>query len=177
MAFDLLFTDVIMPGGMNGCELSDHVARRRPGTMVLYTSGYTDNAIIHRSHLDGEVLLLAKPYRMSQLACVVRMALGMQARRGSRRPISSNRGDGTGLQPPAELDKLATRGLRCFRNEIFFAAPPAMHVYVQNNGSVSVQSPPGDSPGSRLRRTGQKVFPEFTSCGVTLWLMTATPIS
>jgi CheY-like chemotaxis protein len=76
MAFDLLFTDVIMPGGMNGCELSDHVARRRPGTMVLYTSGYTDNAIIHRSHLDGEVLLLAKPYRLSQLACVVRMALG-----------------------------------------------------------------------------------------------------
>jgi PAS domain S-box-containing protein len=75
VAFDLLFTDVIMPSGMNGRELSDHVARRRPGTKVLYTSGYTDNAILHHGRLDEGVLLLSKPYRKSQLARMVRMAL------------------------------------------------------------------------------------------------------
>ena len=75
-AFDLLFTDVILPGGMNGRELSDEVVRRRPGAKVLYTSGYTDSAIIHHGHLDEGVLLLSKPYRKSQLASMVRKALG-----------------------------------------------------------------------------------------------------
>ena len=61
--FDLLFTDVIMPGGINGRQLADEVAKRRPGTKVLYTSGYTDNAIVHHGRLDEGVLLLTKPYR------------------------------------------------------------------------------------------------------------------
>jgi PAS domain S-box-containing protein len=74
--FDLLFTDVILPGGMNGRELSDEVMKRRPGTKLLYTSGYTDSAIIHHGRLDEGVLLLSKPYRKSQLACMVRKALG-----------------------------------------------------------------------------------------------------
>jgi CheY-like chemotaxis protein len=46
--FDLLFTDVIMPGGMNGRVLADEVAKRRPAVKVLYTSGYTENAIVHQ---------------------------------------------------------------------------------------------------------------------------------
>jgi PAS domain S-box-containing protein len=75
-AFDLLFTDVIMPGGINGRELADEVARLRPGTRVLYTSGYTNNAIIHHGRLDQGVLLLSKPYRKSRLANMVRVALG-----------------------------------------------------------------------------------------------------
>jgi CheY-like chemotaxis protein len=75
-AFDLLFTDVILPGGMNGRELSDEVMKRRPDTKVLYTSGYTDSAIIHHGRLDEGVLLLSKPYRKSQLAGMVRKALG-----------------------------------------------------------------------------------------------------
>jgi len=74
--FDLLFTDVIMPGGLNGRELAEEVAKRRPGTRVLYTSGYTDSAIIHHGRLDEGVLLLSKPYRKSQLAHMVRVALG-----------------------------------------------------------------------------------------------------
>jgi PAS domain S-box-containing protein len=76
LAFDLLFTDVIMPGGINGRELADQVAKRRPGTRVLYTSGYTDNAIVHHGRLDDGVLLLSKPYRKSELARMVRVALG-----------------------------------------------------------------------------------------------------
>jgi PAS domain S-box-containing protein len=83
-AFDLLFTDVIMPGGMTGRELADEVGKRRPGTKVLYTSGYTDNAIVHHGRLDEGVLLLTKPYRRSALAQMVRLALkgqGNSARR------------------------------------------------------------------------------------------------
>jgi CheY-like chemotaxis protein len=73
--FDLLFTDVIMPGGMSGRELADEMTKRRPGLKVLYTSGYTDNAIVHHGRLDEGVLLLTKPYRKPQLAQMVRMAL------------------------------------------------------------------------------------------------------
>jgi len=74
--FDLLFTDVIMPGGMNGRQLADEVAKRRPGIKVLYTSGYTENAIVHHGRLDEGVLLLAKPYRKAQLASMLQQALG-----------------------------------------------------------------------------------------------------
>ncbi|MFN5666482.1 CHASE3 domain-containing protein [Bradyrhizobium sp.] len=74
--FDLLFTDVIMPGGMNGRQLADEVRKRRPGLKVLYTSGYTENAIVHHGRLDEGVLLLAKPYRKAQLASMLQQALG-----------------------------------------------------------------------------------------------------
>jgi PAS domain S-box-containing protein len=74
--FDLLFTDVILPGGISGRQLADEVARLRPGTPVLYTSGYTDNAIVHHGRLDDGVLLLSKPYRKPQLAQMVRQAIG-----------------------------------------------------------------------------------------------------
>ncbi len=73
-AFDLLFTDVIMPG-MNGRQLADEMAKLRPGLKVLFTSGYTENAIIHHGRLDEGVLLLAKPYRKSDMAIMIRRAL------------------------------------------------------------------------------------------------------
>lgn len=73
---DLLFSDVVMPGGMSGRELADAALRRRPGLKVLYTSGYTENAIVHHGRLDAGVMLLAKPYRRSELAQAVRSALG-----------------------------------------------------------------------------------------------------
>jgi PAS domain S-box-containing protein len=73
--FDLLFTDVIMPGGMNGRQLADEVRRRRPDVKVLFTSGYTENAIVHHGRLDPGVNLLAKPYRKSDLARKIHEAL------------------------------------------------------------------------------------------------------
>jgi signal transduction histidine kinase/CheY-like chemotaxis protein len=74
--FDLLFTDVILPGGMSGRQLADEVTKRRPGLKVLYTSGYTDSSIVHHGRLDEGVMLLTKPYRKGQLAQMVREALG-----------------------------------------------------------------------------------------------------
>ncbi len=74
-AFDLLFTDVIMPGGVNGKELAEEALRQRPGTKVLYTSGYTDNAMVEHGRIDRTALLLTKPYRKSELAQMVRTAL------------------------------------------------------------------------------------------------------
>ena len=73
--FDLLFTDVIMPGAMNGRQLANELQRRKPGLKVLFTSGYTENAIIHHGRLDTGVLLLAKPYRKSDMAVMIRRAL------------------------------------------------------------------------------------------------------
>jgi PAS domain S-box-containing protein len=73
---DLLFTDVIMPGSMNGRQLVDEALKRRPLLKTLFTSGYTENAIVHHGRLDSGVLLLAKPYRKSDLARMIRQALG-----------------------------------------------------------------------------------------------------
>jgi PAS domain S-box-containing protein len=85
VAFDVLFTDVIMPGGMNGRELADAVTRRRPGVPVLYTSGYPEAAIMHDGRLDPGVALLNKPYRQSDLARLMRQVLDSRAARdGSR---------------------------------------------------------------------------------------------
>jgi CheY-like chemotaxis protein len=72
---DLLFTDMIMPGSMNGRQLADAALQRRAALKVLFTSGYSNEAIIHHGHLDPGVLLLAKPYRKSDLARMIRTAL------------------------------------------------------------------------------------------------------
>jgi PAS domain S-box-containing protein len=74
-AIDLLFTDVIMPGSMNGRQLVDAALKQRPSLKTLFTSGYTENAIVHHGRLDSGVLLLVKPYRKLELARMIRMAL------------------------------------------------------------------------------------------------------
>ena len=74
----LLFTDVVMPGGMGGKELADHALDRRPDLRVLFTSGYTENSIVHHGRLDPGVMLLSKPYRKAELARAIREAIGDQ---------------------------------------------------------------------------------------------------
>jgi PAS domain S-box-containing protein len=71
----LLFTDMVMPGGIGGRELADRVHALRPDLPVLFTSGYTENGIVQLGQLDPDVLLLAKPYRRSELAHRIRQAL------------------------------------------------------------------------------------------------------
>jgi signal transduction histidine kinase/ActR/RegA family two-component response regulator len=71
---DLLFTDIVMPD-MNGRRLADEAMRRRPDIKVLYTTGYTRNAIVHNGMLDAEVAFLPKPFTFDQLALKVRQVL------------------------------------------------------------------------------------------------------
>ena len=72
---DLLFTDMIMPGAMNGRQLAEKALQRRESLKILFTSGYSEGAIVHHGRLDAGVLLLAKPYRKSDLARMIRTAL------------------------------------------------------------------------------------------------------
>lgn len=72
---DLLFTDVVMPGGLSGPELVKSAKALRPTLKVLYTSGYTDNAVLKNGSLKQNVKLLNKPYRRLELARKVRSVL------------------------------------------------------------------------------------------------------
>ncbi len=72
---ELLFTDVVMPGGINGRQLADAARALHPQLKVLFSSGYTENAIVHHGRLDRGVQLLSKPYRAVDLARKVRAVL------------------------------------------------------------------------------------------------------
>ena len=74
-AFDLLFTDIVMPGAMNGRQLAQKVAELRRPLRVLYTSGNTFGAFDSSGRLGEGVLLLTKPYRKAELARMVRLCL------------------------------------------------------------------------------------------------------
>jgi CheY-like chemotaxis protein len=71
----LLFTDVGLPGGMNGRKLADEALRRHPGLKVLFTTGYARNAIVHDGRLDPGVQLVTKPFTYAELAAAVQAAL------------------------------------------------------------------------------------------------------
>ncbi|MEX3924995.1 PAS domain S-box protein [Paraburkholderia sp. BR10936] len=72
---DLLFSDVVMPGPMRSTEMAKMAVRVLPGLKVLFTSGYTQNAIVHGGRLDPGVHLLSKPYSREQLARKIRRML------------------------------------------------------------------------------------------------------
>jgi PAS domain S-box-containing protein len=75
MHVDLLFTDVVMPGPLKSSDLAKKVKQRMPDIGVLFTSGYTENSIVHGGRLDPGVQLLSKPYTREQLARKIRNAL------------------------------------------------------------------------------------------------------
>ena len=68
----LLFTDVGLPGGMNGKQLADEALRRRPGLKVLFTTGYARDAIVHHGRLDPGIEVVLKPFGLSELALKLR---------------------------------------------------------------------------------------------------------
>jgi CheY-like chemotaxis protein len=76
---DLLFTDVVLPRGMNGAVLAKTAQERQAGLRVLYMSGYTRNAILHNGALDEGVQLITKPFRKADLALKLREVLSAPA--------------------------------------------------------------------------------------------------
>jgi PAS domain S-box-containing protein len=98
---DLLFTDVVMPGPLRSTELAKKAHERLPDIAILFTSGYTDNAIVHGGRLDEGTHLLSKPYTREALARKIRQVLGDNARRDGvtkkdahprRKPVDANGG-------------------------------------------------------------------------------------
>lgn len=73
--YNLLLTDVVMPGPLSGKALADEISRRWPGTPVVFMSGYTENAIVHHGRLDPGVRLLAKPFGKRDLAEMIHQTL------------------------------------------------------------------------------------------------------
>jgi len=71
----LLLTDVVLPGAMTGRELADAARKLRPGLKILFSSGYTQQAIDHQGKLEPGVQFLPKPFRRAELADKVRAAL------------------------------------------------------------------------------------------------------
>jgi signal transduction histidine kinase/ActR/RegA family two-component response regulator len=79
---DLLFTDVVMPGPIDGRKLAEQAVAILPDLKVLFTSGYTENAIVHNGRLDPGMELLSKPYDRERLAMKVRRVLDQPAKDG-----------------------------------------------------------------------------------------------
>src|SRR5262249_38740951 len=75
---DLLFTDVVLPGGMNGRELADVAIKKKPRLKVLFATGYTRNAIIALGRLDPGVAVRMKRYSYGVLARKIRAVLDNQ---------------------------------------------------------------------------------------------------
>jgi CheY-like chemotaxis protein len=92
---DLLFTDVVMPGAISTRDLAKRARAMHPGIKVLYTSGYTQNAIVHNGRLDDDAFLLSKPYRKDELARKLRGIFAGTA----RGPLQAEPPSAT---PPAE---------------------------------------------------------------------------
>jgi CheY-like chemotaxis protein len=65
---DILFTDIVMPGGINGWELADQAKQIRPGLPVLLTSGYALETLVQQGRLEAGAMVLSKPYRKEALA-------------------------------------------------------------------------------------------------------------
>jgi CheY-like chemotaxis protein len=72
---DLLFTDVVMPGGMFGPELAEEASRLRPALKVLFTSGYSEHPVVSLDRPDQDVRILTKPFRRHDLALMLRSVL------------------------------------------------------------------------------------------------------
>ncbi len=104
---DLLFTDVVMPGVLSTRDFTAQVQAMYPGIKILYTSGYTQNAIVHNGRLDDGAFLLSKPYRKDELARKLRSVFAGTARGPVQAAPSS-----APLQATARRGKISGGGRR-----------------------------------------------------------------
>ncbi|MFM0324222.1 PAS domain S-box protein [Caballeronia glebae] len=100
---DLLFTDVVMPGSLKSPDMARQAVQLQPHMKVLFTSGYTQNAIVHAGRLDDGVELLSKPYSRAELAFKVRHVLGSP---GEALSSANAEGSQERRNKPSELDIL-----------------------------------------------------------------------
>jgi len=98
---DLLFTDVVMPGALRSPELARKARERLPNVAVLFTSGYTENAIVHGGRLDEGIDLLSKPYSRDALARKLRHVLRNQEQRNLRRMSERGAARASGAVAPS----------------------------------------------------------------------------
>lgn len=108
---DLLFTDVVMPGPLRSPELARKARERLPDIAVLFTSGYTENAIVHGGRLDEGIELLSKPYTREALARRLRHVLANQRQLNSQRPAPAVRARPARERPVIEVASPALRVL------------------------------------------------------------------
>jgi CheY-like chemotaxis protein len=90
-AVDLMFTDVVMPGPIGTRELARRAQELHPNILVLYTSGYTQNAIVHNGKLDDDAMLLSKPYRRDELARKLRQMFASRKNAGAPPAVEAPR--------------------------------------------------------------------------------------
>jgi CheY-like chemotaxis protein len=73
--FDLVLTDMVMPGGMSGWDLAQAIWRDTPQQRFLFSTGYSDNPIFRQAHIDERIQVLSKPYSKQVLATTLRTAI------------------------------------------------------------------------------------------------------
>jgi CheY-like chemotaxis protein len=101
---DLIFTDVVMPGPLRSPELATKARERIPTIAVLFTSGYTENAIVHGGRLDEGIDLLSKPYSRDALARKIRHVLRNQQQRNlGRSPRTTRVASAAAPRAPAKV--------------------------------------------------------------------------
>jgi CheY-like chemotaxis protein len=86
---DMLFTDVVMPGPVRSVEVARQAKQMFPNIEVLFTSGYTQNAIVHGGRLDPGVELISKPYRRDELARKIRQLFAAKKEAAAAAPVAA----------------------------------------------------------------------------------------
>lgn len=113
ISIDLLFTDVVMPGKLRSPELARIAKERIPNIGVLFTSGYTQNAIVHAGKLDEDIELLSKPYSAEKLSRKIRKVL-----KGATKNVAHNDGlESNADVPSSPLPKGRQRGVLLIEDE------------------------------------------------------------
>ena len=134
VAIDMLFTDVVMPGTLKSPELARKARQRLPDLAVLFTSGYTENSIVHGGKLDAGVELLSKPYTREALARKFRHVLANQ---GQRRRLAQER-DAAPVTPAAPAASATTRTVLLVEDDALIRSATAEAL--QDAGHVVVEA-------------------------------------
>jgi CheY-like chemotaxis protein len=140
---DLLFTDVVMPGLPRSPEMAAQAVQLLPRLKVLFTSGYTQNAIVHGGRLDPGVELLSKPYSREQLASKIRLML---------RPAGTTE---VSLDTPLPAANAGTTGLRVLLVDDDLDLLEATSELIKMLGHDPVMT---FSPDEALRWLGERTF-------------------